>query len=115
MADHGYGVAGEYEEGTKVLKRFNPVLLIKGVREKHGLIYSDKPVSYFDLPSAYVDLLDGKPSTELFPEAEYPRTRECIWHEYTKEYHMVKYQTDGKAKEWEKFRETDEVFDLPKN
>lgn len=111
MADHGYqplnGAPDNY-----ILSRFNPILLIKGVNEKHDFAISDKPVSYFDLPQAYTDLLDGKQSAELFPEAEYPRTRTVIWYEIYKEEHMVEYATDGKATEWDKFRETGNVYDL---
>lgn len=111
MADHGYqplnGAPDNY-----ILSRFNPILLIKGVGEKHDFEISDKPVSYFDLPQAYTDLLDGKQSAELFPEAEYPRTRTVIWYEIYKEEHMVEYATDGKATEWDKFRETGNVYDL---
>lgn len=111
MADHGYqplnGAPDNY-----ILSRFNPILLIKGVNEKHDFAVSDKPVSYFDLPKAYTELLDGKQSTELFAEAEYPRTRTVIWYEIYKEEHMAEYATDGKATEWDKFRETGNIFDL---
>lgn len=113
MADHGYQPA-QGQPDNYILSRFNPILLIKGMGEKHDLVYSDKPVSYLDLPQAYNDLLDGKQSSELFPEAEYPRTRRVIWYEIYKEEHMVEYQTDGKATEWDKFRETGAVFDLSK-
>lgn len=114
MADHGFQKTSENDDPNYILKRFNPILLIKGAGEKHELIYSDKPVSYLDLPDAYPELLDGKQSTELFPEAEYPRTRTAIWYEYYEENHMVEYQTDGKAEEWEKFTPTGNVYDLSK-
>lgn len=111
LADHGYqplyGQPDNY-----ILSRFNPILLIKGAGEKHDFEISDKPVSYFDLPQAYSDLLDGKQSAELFPEVEYPRMRTVIWYEIYKEEHMVEYETDGKATEWDRFRETGKVFDL---
>lgn len=111
MADHGYqplnGAPDNY-----ILSRFNPILLIKGVNEKHDFAVSDKPVSYFDLPNAYTELLDGKQSTDLFADIEYPRTRTVIWYEIYKEKHMVEYAADGKATEWDKFRETGNVFDL---
>lgn len=112
MADHGYQpVEGQPED--YILSRFNPILLIKGRNEKHDLILSDKPVSFLDLNGAYTDLLDGRKSTELFPEVKYPRTRKVIRYEIYKEEHMVEYETDGRATEWDKFRETGEVFDLP--
>lgn len=113
MADHGYQPAQDEPENY-ILSRFNPALLIKGVGERHDFAVSDKPVSYLDLPQAYIDLLDGKKSSELFAQIEYPRTRTVIWYEIYKEEHMVEYQTDGKATDWDMFRETGEVFDLPK-
>lgn len=113
MADHGYQPALGQPDNY-ILSRFNPILLIKGAEEHHGFAVSDKPVSYFDLPQAYTDLLDGKQSTELFPEAEYPRTRTVIWYEIYKEEHMVEYETNGTATEWDLFRETGNVFDLHK-
>lgn len=112
LSDHGYQPANAPE--NYILSRFNPILLIKGAGEKHELAYSDKPVTYLDLPQAYIDLLEGKQSAELFPHAEYPRTRTVIWYEIYKEEHMVEYQTDGKATEWDKFRQTGAVFDLSK-
>lgn len=109
LADHGFPTGSN---GT-FLARFAPMLLIKGAGEKHDLVMSDKPVSYFDLPDALVELLDGKQSGELFPQIpEGERTRTLIWYEYTKEYHMVEYQTDGKATDWEQFQPTGRVFDL---
>lgn len=113
MADHGYQPALNQPENY-ILSRFNPILLIKGAGEKHDLIFSDKPISYLDLPQAYIELLDGKQSTELFPDVEYPRTRNVIWYEIYKEEHMVEYETDGTATNWDKFRETGNVFDLEK-
>ena len=111
MGDHGYQPTGELPENY-ILTRFNPVLLVKGFDEHHDFEISDKPVSYLDLPQAYVDLLDGKQSAELFPEAEYPRTRTVIWYEIYKEEHKEEYQTDGKATEWDKFRNTGKTYDL---
>lgn len=111
MGDHGYQPASGAPE-NHILSRFNPVLMIKGFGERHDFSVSDKPVSYLDLPDAYRDLLDGKQSPELFPEAEYPRTRTVIWYEIYKEEHKEEYQTDGKATEWDKFVNTGKVYDL---
>ncbi len=111
MGDHGYQPASGVPDNY-ILSRFNPVLMIKGFGERHDFTISDKPVSYLDLPEAYRDLLDGKQSPELFPEAEYPRTRTVIWYEIYKEDHKEEYQTDGKATEWDKFVNTGKVYDL---
>lgn len=111
LGDHGYQPAGELPENY-ILTRFNPVLLVKGFDEHHDFAVSDKPVSFLDLPQAYIDLLDGRQSAELFPEAEYPRTRTVIWYEIYKEEHKEEYITDGKATEWEKFVSTGKTYDL---
>lgn len=113
MSDHGYQSEPD-KFSDHFLMRSNPILLIKGFGEKHGLAYSEKPVSYLDLQQAYTDLLNGKQSSELFPDAEFPRIRTFIRAPYGAEEHMVEYQTDGRADEWEKFRETGAVFDLTK-
>lgn len=111
LSDHGYQPASGAPENY-ILSRFNPVLLVKGIDEHHDFEISDKPVSYLDLPQAYVDLLDGKQTAELFPEAEYPRTRTVIWYEIYKEEHKEEYITDGKATEWDKFVNTGKTYDL---
>lgn len=111
LSDHGYQPASGAPENY-ILSRFNPVLMIKGFDERHDFAVSDKPVSYLDLPEAYRDLLDGKQTAELFPDAEYPRTRTVIWYEIYKEEHKEEYQTDGKATEWDKFVNTGKVYDL---
>lgn len=111
MGDHGYQPAYGAPENY-ILSRFNPILLVKGFSERHDFAVSDKPVSYFDLPQAYIDLLDGKQSAQLFPDAEYPRTRTVIWYEIYKEEHKAEYQTDGKATEWDKFVKTGKIYDL---
>ena len=111
MSDHGYQSEPDkfYDH---FLMRANPILLIKGFGEKHGLAYSEKLVSYLDLQQAYLDLLGGRQSSELFPNAEFPRTRTFIRAPYGAEEHMVEYQTDGRANEWDKFVATGEVYDL---
>lgn len=111
LSDHGYQPASGAPENY-ILSRFNPLLMIKGFGERHDFAVSDKPVSYLDLPDAYVDLLNGKQTAELFPDAEYPRTRTVIWYEIYKEEHKEEYQTDGKATEWDKFVNTGKVYDL---
>ena len=93
MADHGYVIGNK----NGAYGRTNPILFIKGVNEHHDMLRSDKPISYTDLDSAYVDLLDGKQSFELFEGIDYPRERRVMWYKYTKENHMVEYIQKGKA------------------
>lgn len=51
MSDHGY----DYKDG---MGRQNPILYIKGIDEHHEMFTSDKPISYFDLIDAYIELLE---------------------------------------------------------
>ncbi|MBR2712902.1 MAG: sulfatase-like hydrolase/transferase [Bacilli bacterium] len=90
MADHGYSYAG-------LIGRQNPILFIKGIDEHHEMISSDIPVSQLDYVDAYLDLLDGKKSTDLFDNIDNNRERRYLLYEYTKEDHMIEYLQKGKA------------------
>ena len=90
--------------------RTNPILFVKGVDEHHDMIRSSKAVSYLDLDSAYVDLLDGKKSYELFDGLEYPKGRRVLWYKYTKENHMVEYMQMGKAWDEKTLKATGKEF-----
>ena len=90
MADHGFA------DGN-IIGRQNPILYIKGRDEHHDMIYSDIPVYQVDLIDAYLELLDGKKSTELFSNIDGNRERRFLYYEYTKEDHMVEYVQKGKA------------------
>ena len=90
MADHGFA------DGN-IIGRQNPILYIKGIDEHHDMIYSDIPVYQVDLIDAYLELLDGKKSTELFSNIDGNRERRFLYYEYTKEDHMVEYVQKGKA------------------
>ena len=104
MADHGYS------KGNGPLARQNPILFIKGIDEHHDMIRSDIPVSHLDLNDAYMDLLEGKKSTELFSEIPKKRERIYMYYEYMKENHMVEYITTGKAWEQNKLKKTGKEF-----
>jgi hypothetical protein len=94
MADHGYA-------GDDVIGRQNPILFIKGINEHHEMINSDFPVSQADLVDAFVDLADGKMSTDLFENVNSDRERRFLFYEYSKENHMVEYLQKGKA--WDEY------------
>lgn len=108
LADHGDSARTLDEE---ILKRFNPILLIKGFNENHDFIESDIPVSHIDLQNAYHELLSGGESTELFKNIQYGRRRTFIWYRYMEEDHMIEYETIGNMKETEKFSQTGNVYD----
>lgn len=106
LADHGY----EHKD-TTLFDRLNPILIIKGINEHHEVEYSDKAISFVELNDALVELLDDKQSKDLFENIPNERTRTVILHRFTVEYHMVEYETKGKANEIDKFKKTGRVFD----
>lgn len=118
MADHGRyervedWYNSEDDEPYRSLDCMNPILFIKGFDEKHEMITSEQPVSYFDLQDAFCNLIDGKQSTELFAELQPGRTRTVIWGLWDQENHMIEYETTGKAWDLEKFTPTGNVYDL---
>ncbi len=106
LADHGVN-----NDKGELLSRYNPILFIKGINEKHEMINSTLPVSFLDLPNAYNELLEGKKSTELFKNVKENRTRKILFYEYSKENHMIEYETNGKSCEVDKFKKTGNVYD----
>ena len=90
LADHGYNSG--YFKG-----RQNPILYIKGIDEHHDKITSDIPVSYDDLQGAYLQLIEGKKSEDLFKNIDRNRKRRFILYEYGKEDNMTEYEQIEKA------------------
>ena len=72
MSDHGQEPLGGLGEGENpLLYRADPVFLVKGINEQHDkLISLDMPISFIELPRAFLNLLDGKSGTELFEPRE---------------------------------------------
>lgn len=104
MADHGY----KDLEGNGT--RTNPILYIKGLDEHHDMITSDKAVSYVDLMEVFSDLLDGKKSTEVFPNVSSERERSYISYNYLEEDHMEEMVASGKAWDFSKMSKTGVEF-----
>ena len=93
LADHGYA-------GNERIGRQNPILYIKGFNETNKeMMISDKKVSHLDLIDIYKPLLEDKKTSDLFKEVPAERTRKFIYYKFTKENHMVEYETKGHA--WE--------------
>lgn len=63
MADHGSNWISE-------ANRANPILFIKGLDERHEQFTSDAPIHYEDLQPAFIKLLAGAKSGDLFPWQE---------------------------------------------
>lgn len=88
MADHGYWAAGG---------RQNPILYIKGIDEHHEMKTSDIPVSYEDLCNAYLELLKGNKTDNLFKDIPKGRVRRFIENAFKNEDKMIEYEQTGKA------------------
>ena len=110
MADHGYNGIGEKEED---FLRQASLLLIKGRGEHHDTMQiSEAPISYEDLQTAYVRLLDGAQSNGVFDWKE-DDVRERRFLEYTPgvERHMVEYVQKGHAQDMSTMVPTGREYD----
>ncbi len=109
MADHGFAMNKDGEEIPQ--GRQNPILLIKGKNESHKkMIVSNKAISYDNLSDAYIDLLDGKKSKEIFSNISKKEKRRYMFYIFGKEKHMYEYETINKAWETEKMYKTGREF-----
>ena len=109
MADHGYNGIGETEED---FLRQAALLLVKGRAEHHDTMQtSEAPVSYEDLQSAYVRLLDGAQSDAVFDWKE-GDVRERRFLEYApgSEKCMTEYIQTGHAQDMTTMVPTGRVF-----
>lgn len=99
LADHG--------EGENTLRQ-NPILYIKGFNERHELEHSNKKVAYEDLIEAYSNLLNDKPSSELFTNINDDRER-IVLNNYT-DNEMIEWIQKGNAWDNNTFEATGRVF-----
>lgn len=105
IADHGYNLVHNYG-------RQNPVLLVKGINEHHGgMTTSNKPISFVDLKDGFLDLINGKKSTQLFANISNNRVRRHMVDDFGTNKPMVEYETKDKAWETDKLYKTGRVFD----
>ena len=103
LADHGYNYS-EYEG------RQNPILFIKGYNEKHDLSISDIPVSFADLQGAFIKLINGDNSQELFNDLDINRKRRYMFYIYSDEDEMIEYEQSGKAYDLDTLKPTGRKF-----
>jgi len=98
MSDHGYnGILGQSGEATWM--RQCALLLIKGRNEHHDTMQiSQAPISFEDLQEAYVRLLDGRRSDEVFDWKEGDaRERRFLRYSFLDDDHMQEYIQTGYA------------------
>ena len=95
---HGYnGSLGQSGEATWM--RQCALLLIKGRNEHHDTMQiSQAPISFEDLQEAYVRLLDGRRSDEVFDWKEGDaRERRFLRYSFLDDDHMQEYMQTGYA------------------
>ena len=98
MSDHGYNGMGGQEEDYL---RQAGLLLIKGREEHHDtMCTSEAPISYEDLQTAFIRLLDGKQSGDAFDWTEGDtRERRFLEYSFGDEKHLVEYIQTGHAQD----------------
>lgn len=111
LADHGYA---DGSEGLDTWQQ-HPILFIKGINERHALKTDSAPISYGDLQEAYLKLMDGKASDEVFDWHEGDeRERRFMKHNWTNTDHIEEYVQTGRAEDMDTLVPTGRVFDYIK-
>lgn len=110
LGDHGYnGVTDGTYDSLK--GRMNPLLMVKGVNEKHNIGFSDAPVSYEDIADSIKNLLSGKMSTEIFNYSDGDtRTRKTILYFVNDSNTMIEYITNGRADDIDAMKPSGEEY-----
>lgn len=92
LADHGEGTY--YAENN-----FNqhPILLIKGIDERHDFQIDDSPISFEDMQNAYVKLLDGAYGESVFDDLPQVRNRRFLYYDIKNDKHIIEYEQAGRA------------------
>ena len=106
-ADHGCNLADELlDEGKQ-----NPALLIKGLKEDHPFRLNDAPVSHDDLQQAYLLLLDGASSDQVFEWKEGDvRERRYLLSDVLIESDITEYVSVGHAADTDALKPTGNVY-----
>ena len=110
LADHGYR---DEDEIDALVGRSNPLLLIKGFHEKHGMETSDLPIAHEDFQDMYQKLLAGNASDQLFDLSEgQQRTRRFLAFNFNTPELMWEFVTKGRAGDFEAMEPTGNQFVL---
>ncbi len=101
LSDHGYNCAEP--DSVYPDNRQHAALLVKGIGEKHeSMQTSQAPISQEDYQEAYIRLLDGKDSSEVFDWQEGDnRERRYLWFELWDRDAMEEYVQTGDAADTE--------------
>ena len=105
LGDHGFNY-----DNNDYWGRQNPVLMVKGVEEKHDFVISQAPISYDDLQEAFCRLSDEKKAEECF-DAREGDIRERRFLHFIREGKMTEYVQTGYASDTETLIPTGRVFE----
>lgn len=110
LSDHGYN----YHEIPCYTpeRRQHPILFIKGIGEKHDEIQvSNAPIAQEDYQQAYIKLLDGANSSELFnyKEGDYRERRYLVYYNWDRD-NMDEYVQTGSAENYETLIATGKTY-----
>ena len=90
----------------------HPILLIKGKNEHHPFRMDDAPISFDDLQTAYLRLLDGAQSDEVFDwQAGDARERRFFDYEMVNSNVLTEYVQTGHAEDMESLLPTGRIFE----
>ena len=110
MSDHGYA-AKEYPQLNTMQQ--HPIFLAKGFGESHSELKIDNaPISYEDLPDAFVSLMEGAAGDSIFQwSAGDVRERRFMVYEWTNLNYFEEYVQTGQAEDMNTFVPTGRVFE----
>ena len=106
---------GSHNDKDLVTINQNPILLVKGLNEHHPFRTDDAPVSFDDLQTAYLRLLDGAQSDAVFDWHEGDaRERRFFDYEMTNSDILTEYVQTGHAEDMETLLPTGRVYEYKK-
>ena len=109
MADHGVNSGVEKDD---CYRHQMPFFCVKGIGEEHEFKISDAPISFEDMQTAFLRLLDGSSGEEIFDWDENDeRERRFIFYTYGDDDYMMEYVQTGHVFEVEKFVPTGNVYE----
>lgn len=109
IADHGNADYGEYDMNQ------HPILLIKGINERHSFQVNSRPVSFDNMYDAYLHLLDGGDGQTVFDALPYAESRKFIYYDIKDDTHMVEYEQRGRVGDMSTMFPTGREFNAEKS
>lgn len=92
----------------------HPILLIKGIGDRHEFTVDSKPLSFDNMQEAYVRLMDGGEGQAVFDAVPLQDGRRFLWYDIKDEKHMLEYEQTGKAGEMNTMKLTGREFNAEK-